>query len=248
MPEDKSKEAFAEALTGRNIPILTLDNKWHRLFPKERKPRDVKKLEKEVTDLLKRQGKLQSELLELKKMKASLMKNIVDNMDSDIAASKKEKALQDKKMEESQRLIREINQKVEEDEDELMDLPGRVKEANGRLMVLSMEYCYSTLKNNAREINAIAKWLKEIRIELKKNILRKQGKETRNKQIYNYMHDIFGPEVIDLFDMQYIKDLFNSEADTTEGAAEDAGEPVDSAGAKGAGNQEDAGGAEDSAT
>lgn len=242
MPENKTKEAFTEALKGRNIPILTLDNRWHRLFPKERKPRDVKKLEKEVTDLLKRQGKLQSELLELKKMKASLMQNIVENMDANAASGKKERALQDKKMEESQRLIREINQKMDEDEDELMELPGRVKEANGRLMALSMEYCYSMLMNNARDINAITEWLKEIRIELKKNILRKQGKETRNRQIYNYMHDIFGPEVIDIFDMQYIKDLFKSEADTTEG---DAGEPTDSAGAGSAGNQEPVGGAED---
>ena len=27
--------------------------------------------------------------------------------------------------------------------------------------------------------------------------------EYQNRQIYSYMHDLFGAEVIDLFDMQY---------------------------------------------
>ena len=43
----------------------------------------------------------------------------------------------------------------------------------------------------------------EIRIELKKRLIRKQEMEQRNRNIYSYMHDVFGAEVIELFDMRY---------------------------------------------
>ena len=39
----------------------------------------------------------------------------------------------------------------------------------------------------------------------KKNIIKKQNREINNRQIYSYMHDIFGAEVIDIFDMEYQK-------------------------------------------
>ena len=42
-----------------------------------------------------------------------------------------------------------------------------------------------------------------MRIDLKKNIIRKQNRDINNREIYAYMHDIFGPDVLDLFDVQY---------------------------------------------
>lgn len=37
---------------------------------------------------------------------------------------------------------------------------------------------------------------------IKKNIIRKQNREINNKEIYAYMHDIFGKDIINLFDVQ----------------------------------------------
>ena len=48
-----------------------------------------------------------------------------------------------------------------------------------------------------------SKWIKEIRRELKKKVVRKQEKEAINHHLYAYMHDIFGADVIELFDMKY---------------------------------------------
>ena len=39
-------------------------------------------------------------------------------------------------------------------------------------------------------------------MELKKNIIRKQNREINNKEIYAYMHDIFGKDIINLFDVR----------------------------------------------
>lgn len=66
-----------------------------------------------------------------------------------------------------------------------------------------MEQCYEQIRENTSSIEEIAAWIDNIRIELKKNVVRKQEKELKNQEIYNYMHDIFGAEVIDIFDMKY---------------------------------------------
>ena len=39
------------------------------------------------------------------------------------------------------------------------------------------------------------------RIDLKKNIIKKQNREINSRQIYAYMHDIFGAEMMDVFDL-----------------------------------------------
>ena len=59
------------------------------------------------------------------------------------------------------------------------------------------------LRTNETEIDEIAEWIKQVRVELKRNIIRKQNREINNKEIYSYMHDIFGKDVITLFDVHY---------------------------------------------
>ena len=39
-------------------------------------------------------------------------------------------------------------------------------------------------------------------VELKKNIIKKQKREINNRQIYSYMHDIFGVDILNIFDLR----------------------------------------------
>ena len=75
-------------------------------------------------------------------------------------------------------------------------------ETNERLMLASMEFCYEKLRTNDEEIKEIDAWIKQVRIDLKKNIIKKQNREINSKEIYSYMHDIFGAEIIDVFDLK----------------------------------------------
>lgn len=97
----------------------------------------------------------------------------------------------------------ECNEKLEKYQDELLDLPGQIQRVNHTLMLATMDYCYESMQENTQQITEIAQWVKYIRIELKKNLVRKQEMEYQNRQIYTYMHDLFGADVIDLFDMKY---------------------------------------------
>ena len=194
---DKSKqEKFSEALLGKKIPILTLDNKWYRLLDEAGRA-SVKEVEDELNAMLKRQGKLNTEMKDIKRLKKKLMNDIVSIVDevSQTGNKKLEKDIEEKK-----RLIAECNEKLENYQEELIDVPREIEKLNLQLMLFTMEYCYDTMRDNETRINEIGEWVTQVRIELKKNLVRKQEMEYKNQEIYTYMNDIFGAEVMDLFD------------------------------------------------
>ncbi|MBE5881169.1 MAG: hypothetical protein E7289_02475 [Lachnospiraceae bacterium] len=194
----RKEEIYKPALVGKNIPILTLDNKWHRLFTQTEISPEIKLKEQELNDLLKRQGKLNNECKKLRSIKTKLRDEIVSLMDGG-----NESSAAQKKQEENKKLIEDCNERLEADQDELLDIEKEISTVNYELMLLSMEVCYEAIRDNTAEIEQIDKWINQMRIDLKKNVVRKQEKEVYNQNLYSYMHDIFGPEVIEIFDMKY---------------------------------------------
>ena len=195
----KTEEEFRAALSNKNIPLLVLDQKWHRLFAIHGKTDEIKEKEAKVNELLAQQGRANTEHKKLKKIKNQLMDEIVQNMDD----KDNDSAEREKKRLENKKLIDEVNEKINEEEDLLLELPKEIKEVNESLMILSMDYFYSKLRVNQTEAKEIEDWIAQVRIDLKKNIIRKQNRTINNKEIYSYLHDIFGAEVLDLFDIQY---------------------------------------------
>jgi hypothetical protein len=195
------EQEFRAALQNKKVPILVLDQKWHRLFAIHGKTEAVQEKEAELNALLARQGKLNTELKEMRKKKNQLMSNIVQNMDG-TASNATQEAIRGKKLDADSKMIDEINEKTAAYEDELLEIPQKIRTANEELMLLSMDYFYEKLRVNQAESKEIDEWIQEIRIELKKNIIRKQNRDINNREIYAYLHDILGPEVLDLFDVQ----------------------------------------------
>lgn len=209
---EQEDEVFREALIGKKIPVLTLDNQWHRLFTQTGASEEIKRLEDDLNEILKRQGKLNTELKSLVAFKKKLMQEIVSIMELPDSAA------QEKKMADNKRMIEESNQKMEDYNDELMEIPKQIDEANFALMLASMRMCYSKIQENVREIDEINQWVSDFKVQLKKKIILKQQKEIWNDEMYNYMHSIFGPDVIDMFDMKYNpQNVLNKEKDLVAG-------------------------------
>ncbi len=195
-----NEQDFEEALKDKKIPILVLDQKWHRLFAIHGKTDAIKSIEEELNGLLMRQGQLNTRLKELKRLKNQLMDNIVANMKD--AKTEDKEQLRQKKLDEDKRLIDDINAQIEECEDGLLEVPKQIQETNRRLMLESMDYCYAKLRVNQKESEEIEAWINQVRVDLKKNIIRKQNRDINNREIYAYMHDVFGPDILDLFDIK----------------------------------------------
>lgn len=210
----QDEEQFKRALAGKKVPILVLDQKWHRLFAVHGKPDEIKQTEADLNALLARQGKLNEDLKQYKKLKTKLMGSIVANMDG--TTIEEQNGEREKKLDADKQLIDETNQKLEEAEDELLEIPNRIKETNLNLMLQSMDYFYDKLRVNKAESDEIAEWINQVRVDLKKNIIKKQNRDINNREIYAYLHDIFGPSMLDLFDIRYEEKNEETENDEQE--------------------------------
>lgn len=215
----KNEEEFKKAIKDKKVPVLVLDQKWHRLFAVHGKPDELKNTEEELKGLLARQGKLTSDLKDYKSLKKKLMKNIVVNMDG--TTNESLDARREKKLDETKRLIDETNQKIDEAEDELLEIPKRIRDTNEQLMILSMEYFYSKLRVNQEESKEIEEWIKQVRVDLKKNIIRKQNRDINSREIYAYLHDILGAQLLDVFDLKYIQQYDEGKPENKEENTED---------------------------
>lgn len=153
------------------------------------------------------------------KLKSSLMQNIVENMEGTEISSDIDKS---KKLEQDKKLIDDVNEKIRLNEDQLLDIPREIVTYNDALMMETMDYCYERLRTNYREAEEISEWIKQVRVDLKKNIIRKQNREINNREIYSYMHDIFGKDIINLFDVK------NNDVDLATGEDRPEGDTSDS--------------------
>ena len=215
----RTEEVFQPALIGKKIPILVLDNKWHKLFTQAEYSSEIKGMEKEMNNLLKRQGKVNTESKEIKKLKKKLMDEIVVLADEMGQHPTKK---QEKDMADYKRLINDCNEKLEAYEEEMVELPRQINQLNNKMMLVTMEVCYKRIQQNTTELEAIEEWIGNIRRELKKKVIRKQEKEAMNRQLYSYMHDIFGADVIELFDMKYNpEEKYKKKVDSTKNEKEE---------------------------
>lgn len=178
----------------RNIPVLTLDQRWYQLVPEVSKTDEIKFWEKRVNELLKRQGQVNNDLNEVRKIKAQLIQTVVDSMEEDDSPK------HHKKMNQSQRLIREAKEKISSLENEGQELPAQLAEANRKLLVETVKMCYHRINENNNDLEVLNKWIDETRIKLKKNLLIKQDKENINEALYTGMHSIFGAEIMGALD------------------------------------------------
>lgn len=196
----RTEDIFKPALSKTKVPILTLDNNWHKLFTQTNATSEIKKLEKKLNELLKEQGKVHTEEKKLKAVKRKLMDEIIQLADR--YGGQKDDAIQ-KAMDRQKEMVEECNKRLEDLAEENQDIPREIEEVNYQLMLKTMELCYKRLEENRKEIEYYEKWIQDVRVQLRENIIRKQERETNTYELYSYMHNIFGHSVVDIFDMHY---------------------------------------------
>lgn len=196
----RTDDIFKPALEKTKVPILTLDNNWHKLFTQTNATSEIKKLEKKLNELLKEQGKVNTEEKKLKAVKRKLMDEIIQLADR--YDGQRDDTVQ-KTMDRQKEMVEECNKRLEDLAEENQNIPQEIEKVNYQLMLKTMELCYKRLEENRKEIEYYEKWIQDIRVQLRENIIRKQDRETSTYELYSYMHNIFGPNVIDIFDMHY---------------------------------------------
>ena len=65
---DKS-DIYEQALAGKRVPVLTLDNNWYKLFTDLAELPRIQEKEKQLNELVQRQGQLNVDSKNIKKLK-----------------------------------------------------------------------------------------------------------------------------------------------------------------------------------
>ena len=185
--------SISQILKGKKVPILVLDQRWHKLFPDGVKPNEIVSIEQKVNELLKEQGKLVNEIKYLKKAKKKLLDAIVSGMSD---------AGNDKKKDKQQKLLLETKERIEKQSDRLMELPYEIKKANEELLVAGMAYCYDELRSRTEALETLTEEINVQREELKEKVAYRVELEESVDATYSLMHDLLGREVMNLFDKQ----------------------------------------------
>lgn len=183
-------EEIIQRIKRHRIPPLTLDVKWQAIFNTPDKPANIAKLEKQLNELIKRQGGINTDRKDLKRIKKQLMQEIVENMDSP------ENSRADKKVRKSKELIEDINDKLILLEDEELDIPDALAEVNAELMLESLDVILDSYEENEEDIEVLESWIDETRVELKKRVLLLQKKKEENAMLEKYLNDMVDSDII----------------------------------------------------
>lgn len=181
---------LAAAVSDSNIPVLILDSRWHEFFPPGEKPESIVQLETELEKLLKEQGKLVNECKEMKRAKKKLMDGIVANMGNSSQKVSKQ----------SQKLIVQMNERIEAGTNRIMELPSLIREANERLLVEGVKIFYHHMRETEITLTELKREIENLHILLEEKEQKKETMENQRNGIYTYMHDLLGPEIVELFD------------------------------------------------
>lgn len=196
--EDVLTEQNIRALEKIQVPLLTIDPRWHQLFPEHLKTKTLIKKEKYLNKLIKKQGQTNNDLKEYEKAKKVIMQNVLKNMTD---GQENDSPIRGKKQDANQRLLDELEEKIQDAVAIQDELPIQIRRANQDLLIESMRICYKTLLENTKEIEIEEMWISAVRATMTEHILHKQEMEVRNTETYKYMYDLLGAEVLNLFDM-----------------------------------------------
>lgn len=184
-------------LRNKQVPVLTLDVRWHQLLAEEEKTPVIKRLEKELNTLLKEQGQTLADMKDMRKIKGKLMEEILRNMDASEEEADSFKVL---KQDKSQQFIKEINEKMKQSDDRLSSLPYRIREINEQLLTETLKICFKKVGKNDQIVKELSEWIPKAEEELKRKRLIRDDREEENDMIYSYMREIMGRDIVSLLD------------------------------------------------
>ena len=192
-----SKQQVMGVITSKKIPIVTLDERWHQLFPSGKKTFQIRRLEEKLNQLLKEQGRLVNDAKSMKKLKNQLMNEIVQNMcDSD----QKSEESRLRTLARNQKMITELNEKLKNTDNELEAIPKKIKACNEELVYESVRVSYDQIAKDLHKIKELNDWIEETRNKLKEKLVIKQELEESNNVAYTYLHDMLGANVMEGID------------------------------------------------
>jgi len=158
--EDNYPYLEKSALRQNNITRLTIDERWTKLFASLPMSPAIEKMQNEMNELIKKEAMLRQEQESLEPNKRKLMQTIMD-LTKDAFEENDDQAKSELKR--CKKEIERINDRMEKIQEEIERNNDELREANLRLLIETVQYVFSTLKNNKERAEAITRELESIK-------------------------------------------------------------------------------------
>ncbi|MBP3886412.1 MAG: hypothetical protein J6F30_01970 [Cellulosilyticum sp.] len=193
---DLKKEYVNDILKSKKLPIVLLDPLW--LSAKDHiKSKTIEKAEKELQELLKEQGRLNTDFKEYTVVKQNFLKEIL------VVSNRAQETNSEADLEELNKLHQSTlsaNKKLEEIEARLETIDEEINEKNKEIVSEMIAVGYSYIENYKEQNEKLENEIAVLREEMLKKTNKKKESDAFLKEIYNYLHSIVGREHIEILD------------------------------------------------
>lgn len=193
---DLKKDYVNNVIKKKKVPIVLLDPLWHTA--KEHiQSKKIDQVEKQLQELLKEQGKLNTDYKEYTAIKQDFLKKIL------VYSGKAQEGGDPTVLEELNKLHQSTlgaNQKLEEIENRLEEIEEEIESKNKEIISEMIAVGYSYIEKYKVQNEKLEVEIAELREEMLKKTNKKKEGDALLKDIYNYLHSIVGREHIEILD------------------------------------------------
>ncbi len=193
---DLKKEYVNDILKSKKLPIVLLDPLW--LSAKEHiKSKTMEKEEKELQELLKEQGRLNTDFKEYTAVKQNFLKEIL------VVSGRVQEGNDSAALDELNKLHQSTlgaNKRLEEIEARLEEIDEEINKKNKAIISEMIAVGYSYIENYKVQNEKLENEIVQLREEMLKKTNKKKESDASLKEIYNYLHSIVGREHIEILD------------------------------------------------
>lgn len=206
----KKKLKFDIATLKKNdISILTLDERWNRIFKIIPISKGIIKCQDNLNRLIAQEAALFQEQQNIEPEKKKHMNNIMALTQE---AFEKNNDQAKRSISDSKLRIEQLNKRAGEIDDELLEMKNKIRESNFKLLEETVRYVYSVITRSRKKEAKIEEKLAVLKKKLKKIQEQRQNLLTDWTEVYAFFHDLLGSDELTRLDVQFL----NQEVETDE--------------------------------
>lgn len=199
----KQEIQFNTATLKKNdIVILTLDERWNKLFKIIPINREVKKQQDYLNRLLGQEASLYQEQKSIEPEKIKHMNEIM-KLTGEAFDKKNEEAKQ--RQTELKEKIEALNLRAQEIDNELYIMKDKIQEANFRLLEETVRLVYSVIRDIRRKQKKLDREMEQVKKRLKDLQNERQNITVDWTEVYSFFHTLLGSDELTKLDELFLK-------------------------------------------
>ena len=189
-------------LKKNDISILTLDERWNKIFKIIPISREVQKCQDNLNRLIGQEATLFQEQQNIDPNKKKHMNNIIALTEE---AFKKNNEEAKRSLIQSKQHIEQLNKRAVELEDELFDMKNKIRDSNFKLLDETVRQVYNVMAKSKKEERKLETELNNVKKRLKELQEQRQNLTTDWTEVYAFFHDLLGSDELTKLDMKFLK-------------------------------------------